>query len=290
MTISRTAGDLDNCPMPANAIRCWIVVTVMACAIARADDSLHAQTCTAATGSMREQRFANLACIRIRAIETAFGALFDGRENVIRLEFVGRDDSRYPRTSMSDYDPARQTLYFRRVVLSQSADGLSQWALAYWPYYNNEVARAEYPVVKIIDEALWDTHLRRAAHERGFAWPHEDCGSVDIARRLGCEMLVSATAELLHSPDSPMFNTNRIDRLWPEDLREFERHAWTRGGREYREVRRLGGLLLVEPLVREFGMPRVFAYLARTPFRIENDNVRLSALGYQERARSALTW
>jgi hypothetical protein len=113
---------------------------------------------------------------------------------------------------------------------------------------------------------------------------------IDIARRLGCEMLVSATEQLSHSPTIPLFNANRIDRLWPDDLREFERRAWTRGGREYREVRRLGGLLLVEPLVREFGAPRVFAYLARTPFRIENDNVRLSALRYQERARSALAW
>ena len=45
--------------------------------------------------------------------------------------------------------------------------------------------------------------------------------------------------------------------------------------------------LLVGPLIREFGVPRVFAYVARTPFRIENDNVRVSALRYQERARSA---
>jgi hypothetical protein len=276
--------------MPAQSITRWVVVAVMVCGIARGADSPRAQTCTAATGSMREQRFANLACIRMRAIETAFGALFDGRENVIRLEFVGANDSRYPRTSMSDYDPARQTIYFRRGVLNQPAEGLSQWALAYWPYYNDNVAREEYPVVGMIDAALWDTHLRRAAYERGLAWPHEDCGAVTIARRLGCEMLVSATAQLLHSPAAPLFNANRLDLLWPEDLREFERRAWTHGGREYREVRRLGGLLLVEPLVREFGMPRVFAYLARTPFRIENDNVRLSALHYQEQARSALTW
>lgn len=261
----------------------------MACATAHGADFLRAQTCTVAAGSMREQQFANLACIRMRAIETAFGALFDGRENVIRLEFVGRGDSRYPRASMSDYDAARQTIYFRRAVLNQPSNGLpSQWALAYWPYYNDKVVREEYPVVGIIDEALWDTHLRRAAHERGLVWPHDDCGAVDIARRLGCEMLVSATAELLHSPEAPLFNENRIDRLWPEDLQEFERRAWTHNGREYREVRRLGGLLLVEPLVREFGVPRVFAYLARTPFRIENDNVRLSALRYQEQARSTL--
>jgi hypothetical protein len=46
---------------------------------------------------------------------------------------------------------------------------------------------------------------------------------------------------------------------------------------------------LLEPLVREFGAPRVFAYAARTPFRIENNNVRLSALRYQDGARAAIT-
>jgi hypothetical protein len=45
---------------------------------------------------------------------------------------------------------------------------------------------------------------------------------------------------------------------------------------------------LLEPLVREFGAPRVFAYAARTPFRIENNNVRLSALRYQDGAREAI--
>jgi hypothetical protein len=288
MTISRSARGPDKCPMPAN--RFVIVVALMACSLARGADSPHAQFCTVTTGTMREQRLAKLVCIRATAIETALGALFDGHESAIHVEFVGAGDSRYPRASMSAYDPARQTIYFRRTVLHLPADGSFEWALAYWPYYSSEVAREEYSVVGIIDEALWNTHLRRAAHERGLNWPHEDCGVVDIARRLGCEMLVSAIAELSHSPAAPLFNTNRIDRLWPEDLREFERRAWTHEGREYREVRRLGGLLLVEPLVREFGAPRVFAYLARTPFRIENDNVRLSALRYQEVARSALAW
>ena len=273
----------------ARSIMCGIVVAVMACSMARAD-ALNKHPCAAAEGTMREQRFAKLVCIRTTAIESALGALFDGHETEIRLEFVGAADSRYPQASMSAYDPVRQTLYFRRSVLHMPAESSFEWALTYWFYYRDDVVRAEYPVVGIIDEALWNTHLRRAAHEFGLSWPHADCGVIDIARRLGCEMLVSATQQLSHSPASPLFNANRIDRLWPEDLREFERRAWTRGGREYGEVRRLGGLLLVEPRVREFGAPRVFAYLARTPFRIENDNVRLSALRYQEQARSALAW
>jgi hypothetical protein len=32
----------------------------------------------------------------------------------------------------------------------------------------------------------------------------------------------------------------------------------------------------------------VFAYVAQTPFRIEEDNVRTSAMRYQEQAREAL--
>jgi hypothetical protein len=53
-------------------------------------------------------------------------------------------------------------------------------------------------------------------------------------------------------------------------------------------VQRLGGVLLVRPLVEQFGVPRVLRYIAQNPFHIENDNVRTSALQYQERARQAL--
>jgi hypothetical protein len=272
----------------ARSITCAIFVAAMACGIAAGADLRQPQPCASVVGKMQARRFADLICIRARAIETAFGSLFDGRELDIRIEFATSDDPSYPQTSMSSYDPALHTIYFRRAVRAIPANGWWQWALAYWPYYNSETARVEYPIVGIIDEALWTAHLSDAAHERGFSWPHEDCGAIDIARRLGCEMLVTATSEVLRSPTGPLFNANRIDRLWPENLKEFERRAWTNGGREYREVRRLGGLLLVEPLVHEFGAPRVFAYIARTPFRIEDDNVRLSALRYQDQARNAL--
>jgi hypothetical protein len=267
-----------------------IALASMACGIAAAADFHRLHPCQAETGAGREQRFATLVCARTTAIETAFGTLFEGRELDIHLKFPASDDPGYPRTSMSSYDPAEHTLYFRRAVLGMTVEGWHHWILVYWPYYRSELAREEYPVIGVVDDALWNAHLRHAAHERGLTWPHEDCGMLDIGRRLGCEMLVSATAELLHSLPGPLFNTNRVDRLWPEDLQEFERRAWIRRGREYREVRRLGGLLLIEPLVREFGASRVFAYVARTPFRIEDDNVRRSALRYQDQARSALAW
>jgi hypothetical protein len=285
------------CGIRTRFVNCAALIAAMACGtVAGADlrqsvQPKSAQLCTAAVARPSEQRFAQLVCIRARAIETAFGPLFGGRELDIRIEFARANAAMYPQTSMSSYDPARNTLVFRRsVLLMMTADAWYDYALDYWPYYRGDISRAKYPLIGIVDEALWNAHLHQAAHERGVRWPNEDCGTIDIARRLGCEMLVSATAELSQSPAAPFINTNRLDLLWPENLRDFERRAWTRDGREYREVRRLGGLMLLEPLVREFGAPRVFAYVAGTPFRIENNNVRLSALHYQDSARSALAW
>ena len=248
------------------------------------------QLCAPAAGTVSEQRLAKLVCIRARAIETALGPLFDDRELGIRVKLAAADDPLYPQTSMSSYDPVRSTLVFRRSVRMLEPEAWYRFAVSYWPYYRDDVARVESPLIGIVDEALWNAHLRQAAHERSLSWPNEDCGALDIARRLGCQMLVTATVELSQSLAAPLINANRLDMLWPENLKDFERRAWTRGGREYHEVRRLGGLLLLEPLVREFGAPRVFAYVARTPFRIENNNVRLSALHYQDSARSALAW
>ncbi len=281
--------------MLARLIECAIVVASVTCAtmvyahFRQATEPGSTHLCQeATTETSPEQRFAKLVCLRARAIQTAIGPLFDGRDLDIRIAFAETADPQYPQTSMSSYDPAAHTLYFRRKVLLLGPQAWYDNALAYWPYYRY-VSRASYPLIGIVDEALWNAHLRQAAHEHGLTWPSEDCGEIDIAHRLGCEMLVSATVELSQSPATPMVNANRIDLLWPEDLKDFERRAWTRGGREYREVRRLGGLLLLEPLVREFGVPRVFAYAARTPFRIENNNVRLSALRYQDGAREAIT-
>jgi hypothetical protein len=281
--------------MRGRLITCAIVVTSMTCGtMAYADSRQATQPASthlcqeATTETSPEQRFTQLVCIRARAIQTAIGPLFDGRDLDIRIEFVDTADPLYPQTSMSSYDPAAHTLYFRRKVLLLAPEAWYDNAVAYWPYYRY-VSRASYPLIGIVDESLWNAHLSQAAHEHGLTWPNADCNELDIAHRLGCEMLVSATVELSQSPATPMVNANRVDLLWPEDLKDFERRAWTRGGREYREVRRLGGLLLLEPLVREFGAPRVFAYAARTPFRIENNNVRLSALRYQDGARAAIT-
>ena len=73
----------------------------------------------------------------------------------------------------------------------------------------------------------------------------------------------------------------------PEKLAEFRKRVW-RTDQEYLEVQRYGGILLVRPLVDEFGVPRALAYMAQTPFHVESDNLRASAMRYQDQARDAL--
>jgi len=63
-----------------------------------------------------------------------------------------------------------------------------------------------------------------------------------------------------------------------------------RTDQEYQDVQRYGGIMLIKPLIDEFGVPRTLAYIAQTPFRVdENDNLRQAALHYQERARESLS-
>jgi hypothetical protein len=53
-------------------------------------------------------------------------------------------------------------------------------------------------------------------------------------------------------------------------------------------VQRYGGILLIGPLIDQFGVPKALAYIAQTPFHVEDNNMRLSAQRYQERARKVL--
>ena len=46
--------------------------------------------------------------------------------------------------------------------------------------------------------------------------------------------------------------------------------------------------MLLRPLFSEFGVGNALAYVAQTPFVLENDNMRASAQRYQERARETL--
>ena len=82
-----------HCGMRAQLIKCAIAVVALTCGT-----MVHAAThlCQeeATTGTTPEQRFARLVCIRARAIQTAIGPLFDGRDLDIRIEFAGADDAR----------------------------------------------------------------------------------------------------------------------------------------------------------------------------------------------------
>jgi hypothetical protein len=237
--------------------------------------------------SAREREFSELVAVRARAIETALGPLLEGACAQVYIEFAKPSQPSYPKHGPAEYDSDRHVLTFRRALIESIDYDVSYWASSYWPYYQRADLRAMMPMVEIIDDALWLTHLREAAHQKGMSWPHAECSSLEVAERLGCEMLLTAVRASVRSPQGRMFNANRIDMLWPDDLTELRSHAW-RQDVVYRDVQRLGGVLLVRPLVEQFGVPRVLRYIAQNPFHIENDNVRTSALQYQERARQAL--
>ena len=134
---------------------------------------------------------------------------------------------------------------------------------------------------------LWNAFLQEAATARGMQWPHKECTAVDVGRRLPCEMLVKGIAENVKALRGPLFNVNRVDQIWPEDYADFRKRVW-RTDQEYLDVQRYGGIMLVKPLIEEFGVPRTLAYVAQTPFRVEDNNLREAAQQYQERARESL--
>lgn len=238
------------------------------------------------TASKVERRFFELVAMRATAIDQALGPILQGAGEKIKVELVYSGNQSYPRNGPAAYDPARHTLTFRRGVVSTVGKGVRSWAKAYWPYYKNDEIRALLPAIELIDDALWMAHLQEAAYRKGLSWPHQDCSSLDLQKRLGCEMLVYGV-EASRRQLQPFFNTNRVDMIWPEDLAELRGRS--QEDTAYRDVQQLGGSMLVRPLVAEFGVPRVLQYIAQTPFQIQDDNVRASALRYQEQARTVLT-
>jgi hypothetical protein len=238
--------------------------------------------------SKAERRFFELVVMRATAIDQALGPILDGASGKITIELARRADASYPRDGPATYDPERHTLIFRRNVLNSTGHGVKSWAKAYWPYYKNADIRALLPIIVLIDDALWMTHLQEAAYRKGLSWPHQDCVALELEKRLGCEMLV-AGVEATRRQAQPFFNTNRVDLIWPEDLQDFGARGWRPGDVAYRDVQQLGGSMLISPLVAEFGVPRVLQYIAQTPFYIQDGNVRASAQRYQEQARLALT-
>jgi hypothetical protein len=268
-------------------VACALIFGTSAC-FARDEAPLRAERLVAlAPASARERRFTELVLTRAQAISQALGPLLEDSGADVYIEFARPSQANYPQDGPAQYDPERHVLTFRRSLIDALDYDASYWARSYWPYYQQAELRATMPLIEVIDDALWLTHMQEAAHRKGLSWPHAGCASTSLAERLGCEMLLTAAHASVRSPQGLMFNTNRVDILWPDDLHELRSRAWRHDG-VYREVQQLGGLLLVRPLVARFGAPRVLEYIAQTPFHIDGDNVRASAVSYQAEARRAL--
>ncbi len=238
--------------------------------------------------SVREQQFARLVSDRARAIELAFGETFAPLVRELRIALVRSDEwtTEYP---MGDYEPESRTLYFARHLQYKEAPTSTAYTTQYWPWYEQSM-RGAFPVLEIIDGALWTVVLEEAARAHDLSWPDAACGSFNIAERLPCEMLLFGVAAHTTQLTAPLFNENRVADIWPEDLLEFRARVWRGNDDAYRDARKYGGYLLLRPLVRRFGVPRTLSYVARTPFRVEQNNVRLSAERYQRTAEEALAW
>jgi hypothetical protein len=236
-----------------------------------------------------ETRIVALVTYRSEAIEHAFGDLSAALPDQVRVKFVSAKDPEHPLPSGTiAYDPKERVLFMSRSFLDAKLPNPLKVAANYWPIYEQQQARETFPVVEAIDDALWNAYLQAAATARGVAWDSADCRSAHVEKRLPCEMVTSAIAHVVKTRGLPIFNENRIDRVWPEDFAGFIQRNWRRGESEYRDVQLYGGLMLVRPLIGEFGVPRSLAYLVQTPFRIEDNNLRVSAQRYQDRAREAL--
>lgn len=240
--------------------------------------------------SQRERRFAQLVSDRARAIDLAFGQTFVPYVTELRIVLVDADKwEAARRTGVASYEPEARTLYVARRLQYAEGPPTSDLARQYWPWHE-EPLRSMYPVVEVIDDALWTTVLKAAAHAHNLTWPHPQCGSLQMSDRLSCEMLMQGIAAHTTQIKAPLFNENRLAEIWPENIAELRGRAWRVDDSAYQNVSKYGGYMLLRPLVREFGVARTLSYVAGTPFLIEEDNVRLSAERYQRRAQEALAW
>lgn len=236
-----------------------------------------------------EKHLIELIAHRTAAIDYAFGNVSAGLPAQIDVKIIGMDDPDYRSLGgLLAYDPIQHQFLLPRRMLHWKTPNPLRWAGNYWPYYQSAAMQKEFPVIEAIDNALWSAYLQESARVKGLTWPHQDCNSVQVGTRLPCEMLRAGIVEHLKEDHLRIFNSNRMDRIWPDDFLAFQKRVW-RDDLEYAEVQRYGGIALVRPLVGEFGVPRVLAYIAQTPFRVEDGNMRASGVRYQVQARQALT-
>lgn len=261
-------------------IRCVAAIAFICPVLSQACDSSDRRQC--------KEELSQLVVYRTQAIEYAFGNVFGPLPREVEIRFVRAGDEQYERFSgRVAYDSKDQVLVVPKRYIGVQMPMPLRWAASYWPYYRNRQYQDMFPVIAAIDSALWGAVLQETARRRGMSWPHAECGSIDLAKRLPCEMLIAGVGALLTETHAAIFNTNAIERIWPEQFSAFQQRSW-RSEREYVEVQRYGGILLLRPLFSEFGVPNALAYVARTPFLVEDDNMRVSALRYQARAREVL--
>lgn len=263
-------------------VRLWIAWVSALC-------PLLGMACESTDRHKCQEQIVALVSYRTEAIESAFGDLSGALPEQLQVKFVKAKDPEYALLAGGvAYDRERRILLFPRTVLGAKIPNPLRWAIYYWPFYQVEQYRQAFPVVEAVDNVLWSAYLQESAKIRGLTWPHQDCSSVDVSKRLPCEMVMAGIAEYVKARRNPIFNENRLDRIWPEDFSDFRQRVWRYNDPEYLDVQRYGGILLLRPLINEFGVPRALAYIAQTPFHIEENNLRISALRYQDRARDAL--
>jgi len=234
------------------------------------------------------QRWQQLIAYRAAAIEYAFGTPFSLPEK-ISIEFFSSNDPRYGQLQgRVAYDADRHVLLVSRLLRTTPFPTPLRAAQAYWPFYQNGSYNEEFKVVGAIDNALWTAHLQEAAHARGMSWPHAACTSIDVGRRLPCEMVLAGIVEHVTSVRLPIFNENQLGTIWPDDFTRFRHQVWL-GDSEYESVKRYGGILLMRPLIAQFGVMPVMEYAAQTPFEVRESSLRQAAMRYQQQAREALS-
>jgi hypothetical protein len=235
----------------------------------------------------RAKELTDLVGYRRTAIENSFGETFGALPDDIRLKvFEERDPQFRELESRIGYDVATRTLLLPKTLVYQQMPPASL-AKMYWPPYRDELFMDAYPIVRAIDDALWNVYLQESARATGASWPHPDCRELRMAQRLPCEVLVSGVFEYVRAPQAPLFNENRLSALWSEDFAELCKRMDSSLDRDYVAIRRYGGILLLRPLVAEFGLSRTLSFVARHPFRVESD-MQQAARDYQEAARQAL--
>ncbi len=236
---------------------------------------------------MCDERWRRLISYRAAAIEYAFGNQFALPDRV-DIEFFWADDPRYgPLKGRVAYDSQRHVLLISRSLRSTEFPRPLDSAQAYWPFYINGSYDDTFKVIGAVDNALWTAYLQETAEAKGLSWPHPACTSIDVGRRLPCEMVLAGIVEHLTAVRLPIFNENQLDTIWPEDFTRFRHKVWL-GDAQYEAVKRYGGIMLMRPLIAQFGVVPVMTYAAQTPFDVREPSLREAALRYQQQAREAL--